>query len=124
MTASRQNHIRAEVTGSDTATALGITAKAPAAVLALCRALVDADYDPATPLNAYRGDMLCLRVRSIGEAADLEINGGGTGLIRRAKRRARPATCANAPAGSKGPNRPAARPWRRSRITSKLRAAR
>ena len=52
---ARVNHIRAEVTGSDTATALGITAKAPAAVLALCRALVDADYDPrrrSTPTGA------------------------------------------------------------------------
>jgi hypothetical protein len=42
--------------------------------LDLCRALVEAGYDPTTPLEAYRGDMLCLRVRSIGEAADLRIS--------------------------------------------------
>jgi hypothetical protein len=43
-------------------------------VLALCRALVEAGHDPATPLEAYRGSTLCLRVRSIGEGAKLTVD--------------------------------------------------
>jgi hypothetical protein len=31
---------------------------------------------------ALRGDVLCLRIRSIGEAAGLEVNGEGTGFRR------------------------------------------
>ena len=37
--------------------------------------VVEAGHDPATPLEAYRGDTLCLRVNSIGRAARLEANG-------------------------------------------------
>ncbi len=75
--------IRAEIAGDDTASAGGITVKATAPVIALCRKLVEAGHDPATPLEAYRGATLCLRVRSIGEAGGLEINGDGTGFRRR-----------------------------------------
>jgi hypothetical protein len=75
--------IRAELTGSDGCSALGLTINSSSPVLALCRALIEAGHDPATPLEAYRGDVLCLRVRSIGEAAALEINGEGTGFRRR-----------------------------------------
>lgn len=57
-----------------------MTTSAP--VLELCRALVAAGHDPASRLDAYRGDVLCLQVRSIGEAARLEINGHGTGFKR------------------------------------------
>jgi hypothetical protein len=66
--------------------ALAVTAHAAAPVLALCRKLVAAEHDPALPLEAYRGDVLCLRVRSIGKAAGLEINGEGTGFRRRVSR--------------------------------------
>jgi len=59
-------------------------------VLVLCRKLVEAGHDPAAPLEACRGDVLCLRVRSIGEAAQLEIGGNGVGFIRRCKRRTGP----------------------------------
>lgn len=65
--------IRAELSGSDRCSAEGITASAPSPVLAICRKLVEAGFDPATPLEAYRGDVLALRVRSIGEGARLEI---------------------------------------------------
>jgi hypothetical protein len=44
-------------------------------VLGMCRKLVAAGYDPATPLHAYRGATLCLTVRSIGAAAKLEVSG-------------------------------------------------
>jgi hypothetical protein len=40
----------------------------------MCRKLVAEGYDPRRALEAYRGDMLCLKVRSIGEASKL---GGG-----------------------------------------------
>jgi len=45
-------------------------------LLALCRKLIEVStYGPETPLDAYRATTLCLRVRSIGEAAKLDING-------------------------------------------------
>jgi hypothetical protein len=64
---------RAEITGDHTATACGITVKARAPVLALCRRLVEAGHDPDHPLHAYRGTVLCLRIRSIGKAAKLTV---------------------------------------------------
>jgi hypothetical protein len=79
---NRQAALRAEITGSDECGALGITVTGSTPVLALCRLLVGAGHDPATPLEAWRGDVLCLRVRSIGEAAGLEINGHGSGFKR------------------------------------------
>jgi hypothetical protein len=78
-----QTSIRAELIGSDSCTALGITVEASAPVLAMCRALLAAGHDPATRLDVYRGDVLCLRVRSIGEGAALEINTKGTGFAAR-----------------------------------------
>jgi hypothetical protein len=60
--------------GSDTAIALGIVAHGNAPVLALCRKLIAAGFDPDRPLHAFRGDMLALRVRSIGKAAGLTID--------------------------------------------------
>ena len=73
--------VRAELTGSKTAHAAGITAHGDSPTLVLCRLLVAAGLDPDRPLHAYRGDMLALRVRSIGEAANLEINSKGTGFV-------------------------------------------
>jgi hypothetical protein len=82
--------ITARLIGSDTATALGITATGAAPLLQLCKLLAVASH-PATPLDAYRGDTLCLRARSIGEAARLEINAKATGFVaRRAVRTASP----------------------------------
>ena len=71
--------ICAELTGSDTCAAIGITARGAAPVLALCRKLIETGHDPGTPLEAYRGDTLCLRVRSIGEAATLRMDSDKTG---------------------------------------------
>jgi hypothetical protein len=42
-------------------------------VLDLARKLVAAGYDPATPLEAWRGSTLCLTVGSIGNAARLRV---------------------------------------------------
>jgi len=70
------NAIVAELSSDSCATALGMTVRSPSPILALCRQLVESStYASSTPLEAYRGEVLCLRVRSIGEAAKLEIDG-------------------------------------------------
>jgi hypothetical protein len=65
--------IFAELIGSNTCMAAGITVVDHAPVLALCRSLVTVGHDLNRPLHAYRGDVLCLRVRSIGEGARLTV---------------------------------------------------
>jgi hypothetical protein len=65
--------IHAMLIGSNGCEALGITARGYAPALDLCRALVKAGYDPRRPLHAYRGDVLALKVRSIGEGARLTV---------------------------------------------------
>lgn len=49
----------------------------------LCRALIDAGHDPASRLEAHRGAMLCIRVRSIGEAAGVEVDGHRSRFVTR-----------------------------------------
>jgi hypothetical protein len=71
--------LRAELTGSNIATAAGITVKADSPVLGLCRKLIAAGYDPRAPLNVYRGKTLALRVLGIGEAAGLRVTADRTG---------------------------------------------
>jgi hypothetical protein len=67
--------VRADIVGQTQATACGVTVTGRnAPVLALCRALLEAGHDPATPLEAWRGATLCLRVRSIGEGAKLTVS--------------------------------------------------
>ena len=65
--------IRAELVGSETANAEGITARGVSPIFGLCRKLVEAGQDPDRPLEAFRGDVMCIRVRSIGEAAKLVV---------------------------------------------------
>jgi hypothetical protein len=69
--------IRVEIAWCDHATALGIVARGSSPVLTLCRKLVEAGHDPATPLEAWRGGTvtgtLCLWVRSIGAGARLTV---------------------------------------------------
>jgi hypothetical protein len=74
------NTIEAKLTGDAICTAEGHTVKAGTPVIVLCRALVEAGYDPASPMKVYRGDTLALTVRSIGEAARLCIAGKGNGF--------------------------------------------
>jgi hypothetical protein len=75
------NSIRAELSSDSYCTALGLTVRSPSPVLALCRKLIEVStYGSSTPLNAYRGDVLCLQVRSIGEAATLTVDDHGTGF--------------------------------------------
>lgn len=61
-------------------------------MLSLCRKLLDAGCASSTPLQAYRGDTLCLTVRSIGEAAGLQVKTGGTGFEQLSERRLAPSS--------------------------------
>jgi hypothetical protein len=72
--------VRVQLLGDHTCSALGITVSSGTPVLALCRKLVAAGHDPSLPLEAWRGDKLCLRIRSIGEGAQLEVMGNGVGF--------------------------------------------
>jgi hypothetical protein len=82
--------IYAEIVGDDFCQAIGLTARSASPVLALCRKLLESGVDPRTRLEAYRGDVLCLHVRSIGEAAGLEVNSAGTGFKGAREPRPRP----------------------------------
>jgi hypothetical protein len=75
--------IRAELHKSNQATAAGITVRSSSPVLALCRKLVALGFDPSEPLEAYRGETMCLRVRSIGEGATLRVSAHGVGFVKR-----------------------------------------
>jgi hypothetical protein len=75
--------IRAELVGDDSCSALGVTARGLSPLLSLCRLLVERGHDPDRPLEAWRGETLCLHIRSIGEAAELELNGRATGFVKR-----------------------------------------
>ena len=74
--------VRTELIGSDTARAHGITVVAFTPILVLCRRLIDAGINPTTPLAAFRGEMLCLTVRHIGEGARLTVKTTGNGAPR------------------------------------------
>jgi hypothetical protein len=72
------NAILAELSSDTICAALGITVRSPSPVLALCRKLIEVStYASSTPLVAHRGQTLCLKVRSIGEGARLQIDGKG-----------------------------------------------
>ena len=70
--------IRAKVTGDNYVCEGNRIGSLPA----LCRKLVEAGHDPASRLEVWRGDMLCLKVRSIGEAAGLRITPHSVGFVR------------------------------------------
>jgi hypothetical protein len=71
--------IRAELFRSSICAVSGstITAIATAPVLLACRQLVEAGYPSTAAMEVYRGDVVALRVRTIGEAANLEISDRG-----------------------------------------------
>jgi hypothetical protein len=73
------NPIHAELDKSNRCDAAGHTVTGYSPVLGMCRKLIQAGFDPATPLHAYRGDMLCLKVRSIGEGAKWTIQDSNIG---------------------------------------------
>jgi hypothetical protein len=77
--------IKAELSSDTIATVIAstIAVSIGSPVIALCRRLIDAGYPSSLDLEAYRGDKLCLKVRSIGEAAKLEVSGSGRFTTRR-----------------------------------------
>jgi hypothetical protein len=80
--------IACQIIGSDRCEVGGLVVKHNAPVLAICRALIEAGYDPEQPLEAYRGDTLCLRVSSIGHGAQYTVEenrSGGPPVLRRYK---------------------------------------
>jgi hypothetical protein len=75
--------IRAELTGDTLASGDDLVAGSSSPVIELCQMLINAGYSPSTPMEVYRGDTLCLHVRSIGEAAGLRVSSHGVGFIKR-----------------------------------------
>ena len=94
LTALETGAIRAELIGSNACSALGITARGHAPVLSLCQLLIEGGHDPKRALLAYRGDTLCLWVRSIVEGAALAVEDDRRGTPRFRRRRARGAGAA------------------------------
>jgi hypothetical protein len=82
--------LRAELIGSTICISAGVTVEGAAPVLALCRQLLANGLDADRALEVYRRGVLALRIRSITEAAVLEINAKGTDFVRRAVRTASP----------------------------------
>jgi hypothetical protein len=78
--AHRKQPLRADHTGVATYTAAGMAARGTTPVLTLCRQLLAAGLDPDRAMEVFRGATLALRIRTIGEAAGLEINAEGTGF--------------------------------------------
>jgi hypothetical protein len=68
-----------EIGGIAECSACGITVRGASPVIALCRKLIEAGYDPARPMEIFRGPVLALRARSIGEAARLKVSTAGNG---------------------------------------------
>lgn len=83
--------------GSNTAQAADIVARGHSPVFDLCRKLVAAGHDPASPMECYRGDMLCLRIRTIGEGAKLTIRETATDGPRVVRWKAFPSRAVKAP---------------------------
>jgi hypothetical protein len=91
--------IRAEIRDSDTASALGITVTAEAPVLALCRELTAAGFDPASRHEAFRGAD-ALPDRPLDRRGCPPRSGPGRLQATRAKRlRGGPAHASNAAGG-------------------------
>jgi hypothetical protein len=66
---------RAELIGNNSYAAFGIAVSSGAPVLALCRELIKDGYGPSLPLEAWQGETRCHRIRSFGEAANMDVNG-------------------------------------------------
>ena len=76
---TRKPAIRALLIGSNRCDAAGFIVRGRAPVTMLCRILLEAGYDSGRPLHAYRGDVLSLRIRTIGKGARLTVKTAGSG---------------------------------------------
>jgi hypothetical protein len=118
-TSVQASPLRAAIIGSDECRAEGFSALAASPVLSLCRKLIAAGHDPDQPMQVWRNGTLCLRVRSIGLAAGLEVNTKGTGFIRhRAVRAGVRTACLGKTIGRRvshhgGPKTKFSKSWRR-----------
>jgi hypothetical protein len=65
--------VKAELIGSNTCSAKGITATGQTPVLALCQQLLAAGLDPDAAMSVYRQGVEALRIKSIGAGAKLTI---------------------------------------------------
>jgi hypothetical protein len=65
--------IIALVEGSDLCRAEGYTVKDNSPILAMCCLLVEAGFDAKRPLLAFRGNVLAMRVKSIGYGARYSV---------------------------------------------------
>jgi hypothetical protein len=74
-------HMEAQIFGSSACTVTGstVTGSGYTPVLDACRRLLQAGHPSSASLTAYRGDTLCLHVRSIGQAAQLTVVSAGNG---------------------------------------------
>src|SRR5262245_50277091 len=95
--------VYAELTGDDTCTCSGLTVRANAPALAMCRQLLAAGLDPDTAMEVYRSGILALKVRSIGEAAKLAVRDDRHGTPRFVAYRPGPAKRAGAGCGEAAP---------------------
>ena len=68
--------ILAQLSSDSFATAEGLTTHSGSPVISLCRALIAAGHASSTPMEVYRGQTLALIVRTIGKAAQLEVDAG------------------------------------------------
>jgi hypothetical protein len=82
LTQTSQEPLQAELCRSDTCSSAGLVGRGAAPILSLCREMIAAGMSPDNALEVFRGSVLAVRVRSIGEAAVLEINSKGTGFVR------------------------------------------
>jgi hypothetical protein len=90
--------IRCELTGSDTAKVGDVTARG---ATDLCRLLLVAGADPTAPLECFRGNVLALRVRSIGAGAKLTVRETATDGPRLVRWKAFPARAVRPPVRQK-----------------------
>ncbi len=94
--------IRAELVGN-VCTAAGLTASGHAPVLSLARQLIATGQDATASLEVWRGDVLVLRVRSIGEAAGLTVEDDRHGRPRLRRWRDRMQGCGAGPSARQKP---------------------
>jgi hypothetical protein len=80
--------IHAKLFGSNVCSAAGFTSRGTTPILNMCRRLLAAGYDPDSPLQCHRGDVLALTVVSIGQGAEVELNSHGTAFVAFRGRRA------------------------------------
>jgi hypothetical protein len=79
---ARSTIVVAQIIGHDKIECGGHRVQSYTPVFALCRKLIEAGFDSNRPMHAYRGDALCLTVRSLGEGAKLTVGDDSTGRPR------------------------------------------